>query len=179
MLVDGDSASAAEMIAGALASYRRAIVIGDRTYGKGYAQEYFDDDAHTGVLRLTTLVYALPDGAPVQKTGIMPHIALSLPAAQEREVQLLKRRSSRGAAPTCATARRPARSRGSTTAARGSVRAATPPSAVRSAPSAPHLQRRAPSRSDRYFFQSLPNNPPPSGGFCAGPAFGAGRLRIS
>ncbi|AKT37758.1 uncharacterized protein CMC5_019000 [Chondromyces crocatus] len=84
-LVDGDSASAAEMIAGALGSYRRGIVVGDRTYGKGCAQEYLDDEAHVGVLRLTTLLYALPDGSPVQKTGILPQLSLTLPVAVERE----------------------------------------------------------------------------------------------
>jgi carboxyl-terminal processing protease len=90
VLVDGDSASAAEMIAGALASYHRAVVIGDRTYGKGCAQEYLDDDAHAGVLRLTTLLFALPDGSPVQKTGIVPNLQLSLPAASEREASLTR-----------------------------------------------------------------------------------------
>jgi len=85
VLVDGDSASAAEMIAGALMSYRRGVIVGDRTYGKGCAQEYLDDDARAGVLRLTTLLYALPDGAPVQKTGISPEIKLSLPADDETE----------------------------------------------------------------------------------------------
>nr|WP_240807417.1 S41 family peptidase [Polyangium spumosum] len=89
-LVDGDSASAAEMIAGAIASYRRGVVIGDRTYGKGCAQEYLDDEAHAGVLRLTTLLYSLPDGAPVQKVGISPQITLSLPAATEREARLAR-----------------------------------------------------------------------------------------
>ncbi|WP_437690407.1 S41 family peptidase [Sorangium sp. So ce176] len=88
VLVDGDSASAAEMIAGAIASYRRGVVIGDRTYGKGCAQEYLDDDAHVGVLRLTTLLYALPDGAPVQKVGIVPQVQLSLPATNEREARV-------------------------------------------------------------------------------------------
>lgn len=89
-LVDGDSASAAEMIAGAIASYRRGVVIGDRTYGKGCAQEYLDDEAHAGVLRLTTLLFSLPDGAPVQKVGISPQITLSLPAATEREARLAR-----------------------------------------------------------------------------------------
>ncbi len=84
-LVDGDSASAAEMIAGALLSYRRGVVVGGQTYGKGCAQEYLDDDAHAGVLRLTTLLYALPDGSPVQKTGIVPEIRLGLPADDETE----------------------------------------------------------------------------------------------
>jgi carboxyl-terminal processing protease len=90
VMVDGDSASAAEMIAGALSSYRRAVIVGDRTYGKGCAQEYLDDDAHTGVLRLTTLLFALPDGSPVQKVGIQPHVRLSLPAAAEREAFLTR-----------------------------------------------------------------------------------------
>lgn len=90
VMVDGDSASAAEMLAGALASYRRAVVVGERTYGKGCAQEYLDDDAHTGVLRLTTLLFALPDGSPVQKVGIQPNVRLSLPPATEREAFLTR-----------------------------------------------------------------------------------------
>lgn len=88
VIVDGDSASAAEMIAGAIASYRRGVVVGDRTYGKGCAQEYLDDEAHAGVLRLTTLLFALPDGTPVQKVGLSPQITISLPSATEREASL-------------------------------------------------------------------------------------------
>ncbi len=84
-LVDGATASAAEMIAGALASYRRGAVLGTRTYGKGCAQEYMDDEAGTGVLRLTTLVYALPDGTPVQRVGLLPTIPLGTGAPIERE----------------------------------------------------------------------------------------------
>src|SRR5262249_49176749 len=90
VLVDGDSASAAEMIAGALGSYHRAVIVGDRTYGKGCAQEYLDDDAHVGVLRLTTLLFALPDGSPVQKTGILPNVRITLPQATERESKLVR-----------------------------------------------------------------------------------------
>jgi carboxyl-terminal processing protease len=89
VLVDGETASAAEMIAGALASYRRAVVIGSDTYGKGCAQEYLDDDAHAGVLRLTTLLYALPDGAAVQRTGITPTLKMPFFAGKEREATLL------------------------------------------------------------------------------------------
>lgn len=90
VLVDGDSASAAEMIAGALAAYHRAVVVGDHTYGKGCAQEYLDDDAHAGVLRLTTLLFSLPDGSPVQKTGIFPNVRFSLPCTNERESQMTR-----------------------------------------------------------------------------------------
>jgi carboxyl-terminal processing protease len=72
--IDGTTASAAEMIAGALATYKRGPTVGTPTFGKGCAQEYVDDDAHAGVLRLTTLVYALPDGTPVQRVGLVPQI---------------------------------------------------------------------------------------------------------
>lgn len=84
-LVDADTASAAEMIAGGLASYRRGLVVGSRTYGKGCAQEYLDDDARAGVLRLTTLVYSLPDGTPVQRVGLMPTLQLGNHGSDERE----------------------------------------------------------------------------------------------
>lgn len=75
--VDGTTASAAEMIAGALAAYKRGPSVGTTTFGKGCAQEYVDDDAHAGVLRLTTLVYALPDGSPVQRVGLVPQVRFS------------------------------------------------------------------------------------------------------
>ena len=88
-LVDAETASAAEMIAGALASYRRGPLAGYRTYGKGCAQEYLDDEAHQGVLRLTTLVYALPDGAPVQRVGLLPGLDFGRQMQSEREAKLL------------------------------------------------------------------------------------------
>jgi carboxyl-terminal processing protease len=87
-LVDGHTASAAEMIAGALLSYRRGAVVGARTFGKGCAQEYFDDPVGAGVLRLTTLLFALPDGAPIQRVGLAPTIVLDLPRVSERERSL-------------------------------------------------------------------------------------------
>ncbi len=91
-LVDPATASAAEMLAGALGAYHRAPIVGTPTYGKGCAQEYADDDAHAGVLRLTTLLYALPDGSPVQRVGLVPwarvpFVALDLEAA-DREATL-------------------------------------------------------------------------------------------
>jgi carboxyl-terminal processing protease len=90
-LVDGMTASAAEMIAGALAAYRRGPSVGQRTYGKGCAQEYIDDDVHAGVLRITTLLYALPDGTPVQRAGLAPTlelVPLSRPGEDDREARI-------------------------------------------------------------------------------------------
>jgi carboxyl-terminal processing protease len=89
-LVDADTASAAEMIAGALVAYRRGPTVGTTTFGKGCAQEYVDDDAHAGVLRLTTLLYALPDGTPVQRIGLVPSVRFPFGTvdANDREAAL-------------------------------------------------------------------------------------------
>ncbi len=88
-LVDGATASAAEMIAGALATYHRGPHVGAATYGKGCAQEYVDDDARAGVLRLTTLLYALPDGTPVQRVGLTPLLKVPFAATTaDREASL-------------------------------------------------------------------------------------------
>ncbi|MGZ5967880.1 MAG: S41 family peptidase [Polyangiales bacterium] len=92
-IVDGGTASAAEMIAGALHAYRRGPVVGTATYGKGCAQEYVDDVTGVGVLRLTTLLFALPDGSPVQRVGIRPDIAIKLPppiGVKDHEADLLR-----------------------------------------------------------------------------------------
>jgi carboxyl-terminal processing protease len=89
-LVDGETASAAEMVAGALSAYHRGPVVGSPTFGKGCAQEYIDDDVHAGVLRLTTLVYALPDGTAVQRVGLVPTIRFPFVTADasDREAAL-------------------------------------------------------------------------------------------
>jgi carboxyl-terminal processing protease len=88
VLVDGYTASAAEMIAGAIDSYGRGPLLGAHTFGKGCVQEYFDDHSGRGVLRLTTLLVALPDGTPLQQVGLEPEWLLGLPAADEHEADL-------------------------------------------------------------------------------------------
>lgn len=87
-LVDEETASAAEMIAAALAAYGRGTIVGRRTYGKGCAQEYLDDDAGAGLLRLTTLVFSGPDGRPLQRVGVTPNILLGSPEVVQREDSL-------------------------------------------------------------------------------------------
>jgi carboxyl-terminal processing protease len=78
VLVNGSTASAAEMISGAISAYKRGPVLGTPTFGKGCAQEYFDAPLFNGVLRLTTLVFALPDGRALQKKGITPDFSLPI-----------------------------------------------------------------------------------------------------
>jgi carboxyl-terminal processing protease len=96
-LVDGGTASAAEMMAGAFTSYGRGPSLGLRTFGKGCAQEYFDDEPRTGVLRLTTLLYALPDGTPVQRVGLLP--TLEVPFASPSSGKIADREASLAHAP--------------------------------------------------------------------------------
>jgi carboxyl-terminal processing protease len=87
-LVDGDTASAAEMIAGGLARYERGPLAGQRTFGKGCVQEYFRDHAGGGVLRLTTRLYALPDGSPVQRRGLLPELLVGHDGPSDSEADL-------------------------------------------------------------------------------------------
>ncbi len=71
--VDAQTASAAEMLAGALQSYGYARVVGERSYGKGCMQETLELAPGTpGTLALTTALYALPNGRAVQRAGIEP-----------------------------------------------------------------------------------------------------------
>jgi carboxyl-terminal processing protease len=87
-LVDGATASAAEMLAGGIDRYHRGPLLGQRTYGKGCVQEYYRDRAGAGVARLTTRLYALPDGSPVQRRGLVPELLVGPNLAGEREADL-------------------------------------------------------------------------------------------
>jgi carboxyl-terminal processing protease len=90
VLVDGDTASAAEMLAGALQAYDRGTLIGARTFGKGCVQEYFDDVVSGGVLRMTTLQFVMPQGQALQQLGLRPDLTLALPPALERESEITR-----------------------------------------------------------------------------------------
>jgi carboxyl-terminal processing protease len=89
VLVDGYTASAAEMIAGVIDRYERGTLLGSPTFGKGCVQEYFDDRSGQGILRLTTMLFSLPDGSALQRVGLKPALELSLPKAAERESGLV------------------------------------------------------------------------------------------
>ena len=73
VLVNGGSASASEIVAGALQDHRRAVVVGTNTFGKGSVQSVMPVQGE-GAIRLTTALYYTPSGRSIQALGVAPDI---------------------------------------------------------------------------------------------------------
>ena len=82
ILVNTGSASASEIVAGALQDSKRALILGTQTFGKGSVQTVFPLEGGGG-LRLTTAKYYTPSGRSIQNVGITPDIELKLPGVKE------------------------------------------------------------------------------------------------
>ena len=79
VLINGGSASASEIVAGALQDHRRAIVVGTKSFGKGSVQTIIPVRGN-GAMRLTTARYYTPSGRSIQSLGVMPDIVVNQPA---------------------------------------------------------------------------------------------------
>jgi Peptidase family S41 len=75
VLINGGSASASEIVAGALQDHHRAVIVGTRSFGKGSVQTIIPLD-HGGALRLTTARYYTPSGKSIQAQGIQPDVVV-------------------------------------------------------------------------------------------------------
>ena len=74
VLINGGSASASEIVAGALQDHKRATLVGTRSFGKGSVQTFIPLGAGKGALQLTTARYFTPSGRSIQAKGIEPDI---------------------------------------------------------------------------------------------------------
>tara|TARA_R110000782_G_scaffold57258_32_gene119882 strand:+ start:5550 stop:7229 length:1680 start_codon:yes stop_codon:yes gene_type:complete len=98
VLVNAQSASASEIVAGALGEHDRAVIIGTRTFGKGLVQSVRPLPSNAGVIKITEQRYALPSGRILQRTddsetwGVDPSPGYYLPLTDEQTIGMLTAR---------------------------------------------------------------------------------------
>ena len=96
VLINSGSASASEIVAGALKDHRRAVVMGTRSFGNGSVQTITPMPGH-GAMRLTTALYFTPSGVSIQAKGISPDIEVALARIEKLEGGLVREEDLRGA----------------------------------------------------------------------------------
>jgi carboxyl-terminal processing protease len=87
VLINGGSASASEILAGALRDHRRATVVGSRSFGKGTVQTIIPVGS-AGALRLTTARYYTPSGVSIHESGIEPDITIDQELPEEMRAEI-------------------------------------------------------------------------------------------
>jgi carboxyl-terminal processing protease len=93
VLVNAGSASASEIVAGSLQDHKRAIIMGQQTFGKGSVQTILPMKSGAEALKITTALYYTPNGRSIQAKGITPDVPLEkveVTQIDEGEVKILK-----------------------------------------------------------------------------------------
>jgi carboxyl-terminal processing protease len=96
VLINSGSASASEIVAGALKDHKRAVIMGTRSFGKGSVQSIVPIRGH-GAIRLTTARYYTPSGTSIQSTGIEPDIVVDRAVLEEAQQTTLREENLHGA----------------------------------------------------------------------------------
>ncbi len=92
VLINGGSASAAEIVAGALKDHGRALILGETSFGKGSVQSVIPLGPQQGAIRLTTSRYYTPSNASIQGAGIDPDIEVAQVRLSEEEMEQIEKR---------------------------------------------------------------------------------------
>ncbi len=88
VLVDGGSASASEIVAGAIRDHGRGLVMGDKTFGKASVQRVFPLSNSKSAVKLTVARYFTPNGVDIDKVGIIPDVESAWFSRSERQMHL-------------------------------------------------------------------------------------------
>jgi carboxyl-terminal processing protease len=100
VMINGESASASEIVAGALQDHRRAVIVGTRSFGKGVVQNVVPLTHHPAAVSLTVAHYRLPNGRIIHKTpdntdtsdwGVLPDVVVELQPTEWQAVQQRRR----------------------------------------------------------------------------------------
>jgi carboxyl-terminal processing protease len=91
ILVNGGTASAAEIVSGAMKDTHRAVIVGEKTFGKGSVQSVLELENGEG-LRLTTARYYTPSGVTIHEKGIKPQVELEVSADDDGKIRLQQSR---------------------------------------------------------------------------------------
>nr|MBP7140473.1 S41 family peptidase [Opitutaceae bacterium] len=92
VLINAGSASAAEIVAGALRDTHKGVIVGERSFGKGSVQTIFNLKNGEG-LRLTTARYYTPSGVTIHEKGIEPNVEIVMSPEEDRQLRIQRVRS--------------------------------------------------------------------------------------
>jgi carboxyl-terminal processing protease len=122
VLIDGDSASASEIFAGAIRDHQRGWLVGKTSYGKGSVQGLFHTKSFPGGVRLTVSKFYSPSGAAISDRGVAPHVPVEAQLVAKPEIERQLPVSERSVLSQAYTAAKPALSDASAPASGGAAK---------------------------------------------------------